>query len=121
MVRLPVKGEPCNREGITAKRKIQASVYLAGAMTRVQAGYAITSVTNTNSEDVETDEPELEVTAFEAGPDEQSAERDGNVRNLKGAEEVLKRLMLEHLNDERKQAEKTCAAYGTYFICRANR
>ena len=44
-------------------------------MTRFQAGYAITSVANTNSEDVEIDEAELEVTAIEAGPDEQSAER----------------------------------------------
>ncbi len=112
VVRLPVNGEPCNREGITAKREIQAGVYLAGAMTGVQAGYAITRVTNTNSEDIKIDEPELEVTAIETGPDEQSPERDGNGRNLNRAEEVLKRLRLEHLNDEeRKQVEKTCAAY----------
>ena len=69
VVRLPVKGEPCNREGITAKWEIQAGVYIAGAMTGVQAGYAITSVANTNSEDVEIDEPELQVTAIEAGPE----------------------------------------------------
>ena len=75
VVRLPVKGEPYNRECVTTKREIQASVYLARAMTRVQAGYAITSVANRNSKDVEIDEAELEVTAIEAGPDEQSPER----------------------------------------------
>ena len=44
-------------------------------MTRVQSGYAITNVANRNSKDVEIDEAELEVTAIEAGPVEQSAER----------------------------------------------
>jgi hypothetical protein len=39
-------------------------VNLAGAMTSVQAEYAITIVANTNSEDVERVEPELEVTAI---------------------------------------------------------
>jgi hypothetical protein len=107
VIRLPVKGEPCNREGITDKQEIQASVYLAGAMTGVQAGYVITSVANKNSEDVEIDDPELGVTAIEAGTDEKSPERDGNGRNLNRAEEVLKRLRLEHLKDEeRKQTEK---------------
>ncbi len=87
-------------------------MYLAGTITRVQAGYAITSVANTNSEYIEIDEPELEVKAIETGTDEQSPERDGKGRNLNRAEEVLKRLRLEHLNDEeRKQVEKTCAAY----------
>ena len=85
-------------------------------MTRVQAGYAITSVANTNSEHVEIDELELEVTAIEARPDEQSVERDGNGRNLNRAEEVLKLLRLEHLKvEERKQVEKTCAAYVDIF------
>lgn len=70
VVRLPVKVELCSREGITAKQEIQAALYLAGAMNRVHAGYAITSIAHTNSEDVEIDEAELEVTAIDAGTDD---------------------------------------------------
>jgi hypothetical protein len=53
------------REGVTEKREIQKGVYLAGAVTTVQAGYAITSIVNTNSEDVEIDEPVLEMGEIE--------------------------------------------------------
>jgi hypothetical protein len=42
-------------------------VYLAGVMTRVQEGYAITSILDTHSEKVEIDEPVLEVTDVEPG------------------------------------------------------
>jgi hypothetical protein len=57
MVRLPVKKGTIIREGITEKQEIQEGVYLMGAMTKIQAGYAITSIVNTNSEKVEIDEP----------------------------------------------------------------
>jgi hypothetical protein len=48
-------------EGNYGKQEIQEGVYLAGAMTKVQAGYAITRIANTNSEEVEIDEQVLEV------------------------------------------------------------
>jgi hypothetical protein len=87
-------------------------MYLAGAMTRVQAGYAISSITNTNSEEVGIDEPVLEMTEVEPGNEGNPQERDVSDRHLNRAEEVLKWLRLEHLNEEeRKQIEKTCAAY----------
>jgi hypothetical protein len=85
-------------------------------MTRVQAGYVITSIANTNSEEVEIDEPVLEVTEIEPGTGEYPRGRDVSNRHLNRAEEVLKWLRLEHLNtEERKQVEKTCAAYQDIF------
>jgi len=61
VVKLLVKDGTRIREGVTEKQEIQEGVYLAGAMTRVQAGYVITSIAKTNSEEVEIDEPVLEV------------------------------------------------------------
>jgi hypothetical protein len=87
-------------------------------MTRVQAGYAITSIMNTNSEEVERDEPVLEVTEVEPGNEGNLQERDVSDRHLNRAEEVLKRLRLEHLNEEeRKQIKKRAQSIRTYFIC----
>ena len=41
------------------------AVYLAGALTKVQAGYALTSMVNATNEVVEIDEPLLRVTEIE--------------------------------------------------------
>ena len=62
VIKLPVKNGIHVFEGVTEKQEVQKGVYLAGAMTKVQEGYAITSIANTNSEVVETDEPVLELT-----------------------------------------------------------
>jgi hypothetical protein len=61
VVKLPVKKGVNIWEGITEKQEIQKGVYLVGAMTEVRAGYTITSVANTNNEEVEIDEPVLEL------------------------------------------------------------
>jgi transposase InsO family protein len=116
MVRLPVKEGTRIREGITEKREIQEGVYLAGAVTTVQAGYAITSIVNTNSEGVEIDEPVLEMEEIETGKGEYPLEGEVGGKRLNRTEEVLKRLRLEHLNkEERQQVEKMCAAYQDIF------
>jgi len=70
MVRLPIKRGTIIREGITEKQEIQEGAYLAGTMTKIQAGYAITSFANTNSHEVEIDEPMLEVAKIEPGTEE---------------------------------------------------
>jgi hypothetical protein len=67
VVRLPVEGTTRTDEGLTEKQEIQEGVYLAGAMTKVQAGYAITSIVNTTNEAMEIDEPVLKVTEIEPG------------------------------------------------------
>ena len=46
VVRLPVKGVTTISEGITDRQEIQEGIYLAGAMTKVQGGYVITSIAN---------------------------------------------------------------------------
>ena len=61
-------------------------------MTKVQEGYAITSIPNTNNE-VETDEPVLEVTEIEPGTEGHPQERDVSGRPLNRVEKVLKRLI----------------------------
>jgi hypothetical protein len=94
------------------KQEFQKGVYLAGAITKIQAGYAITSIANINSEEVEIDEPVLEVAEIEPGTEEHPQERDVSRRPLHRTEEVFKRLRLDHSNtEEKKQVEKTCAAY----------
>ena len=79
MVKLPVKRGMDIREGITDKQEIQKGVYLAGEMTEVRAGYAITSIANTNNE-VEIDEPVLELEENEY-TEEQARERGDKYLN----------------------------------------
>jgi hypothetical protein len=112
VVKLPVKKGINIREGITEKQEIQKRVYLAGAMTEVRAGYAITSIANTNNE-VEIDEPVLQLEEIK---DTGEQPRERGDKYLNRTEEVLKRLRLEHLNrEERQQVEKTCATYQDIF------
>ena len=116
VIKLPVKNGIHVFEGVTEKQEVQKGVYLAGAMTKVQEGYAITSIANTNSEVVETDEPVLELTEIveKRGGDTSEKKRCDN--GLNRAEEVLKQLSLDHLNkEEREQIEKTCADYHDIF------
>ena len=64
-------------------------------MTRVQASYAITSIANTNSEEVEIDEPILEVADIQTGTKghpqngDVSSRQDVSGRHLNRAQEVL--------------------------------
>jgi len=61
VVSLPVEGIT-EDEGLTEKRVLQKGVYLAGAISKVRAGFAISSIVNTNEEMVEIDAPVLSVT-----------------------------------------------------------
>jgi len=115
MVRLPVKGRTHVREGITEKLEIQEGIYLAGAVTKIERGYAITSIANTTNDEVEIDEPVLELEEIETGTERYPKKGEGDER-LNRSGEVLKRLRLEHLNkEERQHVEKTCAAYQDIF------
>ena len=115
MVRLPVNGGTHFREGVTEKLEIQEGIYLAGAVTKVYKGYAITSIVNTTNNEVEVDEPVLELEEF--GTSAEDYPEKGEVdKRVNRTEEVLKRLRLEHLNrEERQHVEKTCAAYQDIF------
>jgi hypothetical protein len=101
---------------LRASRELQDGVYLAGAITKVRAGFAITSIVNTNEETVEISAPVLRVTEIEPGT---PAEPSGDVRkescSIRSSEE-LKRLRLGHLNkEERRDIEKTCLDYQDIF------
>ena len=67
VVRLQVERTTRTNKGLTKKQEIREGVYLTGAMTKVQAGYAITSIVNTTDEAVEIEEPVLRVTEVEPG------------------------------------------------------
>jgi hypothetical protein len=111
LVKLPVGSGTLVPEGVTEKREIQKSVYLAGAMTKVQAGYAITSIANTNSELVEIEEPVLEVTEIAQNGENYTCEK-GSHGKVNRAKAVLKRLSLDQLKGEERQLMvKTCTHY----------
>jgi hypothetical protein len=116
VVSLPVEGTTENNEGVTERQTLQEGVYLAGAITKVRAGFAITSIVNTNEKSVEIDAPVLKVTGIEPEP---LTEPAGDSRKGEGPirfGEVLKRLRLEHLNEEeRRDIEKTCLDYQDIF------
>jgi hypothetical protein len=103
VVRLPVEGTTKTGEGLTEKQELIEGVYLAGALTKVQAGYAITSIVNATNEVVEIDEPVLRVTEIEPSAPLGPLGDDSKGRHLDRPEEVLKRLRLEHLNEEEKK------------------
>jgi hypothetical protein len=91
-------------------------VYLAGAVTKVRAGFAMTSLVKTDDETMEIDTSVLRVTEIEPGT---PAEPLGDVRKEgypNRASEVLKRLRLGHLSEkERREIEKTCLDYQDIF------
>jgi len=85
-------------------------------MTKIQASYAITSIVNTTNEAVEIEEPVLRVTEVEPGPSLGPPGSESTGRYLDRPREVLKRLRLEHLNEEeRKEIGKTCLDYQNIF------
>ena len=90
MVRLPVEGTTRIDEGITEKQEIREGVYLMRAMTKVQAGYTITSIVNTANDMVEIDESMLRVTEVEPGNSLGSPGDESAGRYLDRPGEVLK-------------------------------
>jgi hypothetical protein len=85
VVRLPVKEGTHACEGVTEKQEIQKGIYLAGAITKVRAGYAITSIANTTSNEVEIDEPVLELEEIGPGTEEYPQGREEGDKRLNRA------------------------------------
>ena len=120
MVRLPVKGEPCNREGIYSQAGDSGGRESCRSNDKCSSG--ICDNYRCEHEQRGCRESRARTGSDCNFTDGQSPERDGNGRNSDRAEEVMKRLRLEHLNDkERKQVEKTCAAYQDIFHLRTKR
>ena len=119
VVRLPVEGTTESDEGFTDKRELQEGVYMAGAITKVRSGFAITSIVNTNENMVEIEAPVLRVAEIEPGTWVEPLEevgKEGHATRSNRSNEVLKRLRLEHLNEEeRKDIERVCSDYQDIF------
>ena len=116
VVSLPVEGISENDEGITEKRVILEGVYLAGALTKVRAGFALSSIVNTNDNMAMIDTPVLRVTETELGTPVEWAEDVRKREYTARSSEVMKRLRLEHLNkEERRDIERTCLDYQDIF------
>ena len=79
---------------------------MAGAITKVRAGFATTSIVNTNEKSVEIDATVLRVAEFVPGTLTEPSADGRKERGFLRASEVLKRLRLGHLNEERKDIEK---------------
>jgi hypothetical protein len=116
VVRMLVEGTTRTNESLTEKQEICEGVYLVGAITKVQADYAITSIVNTTEEAMQIEEPVLRVTEVEPGTSLGPPGDDSTGRYLHRPGEVLKGLRLEHLNEEeRKEIEITCLYYQDIF------
>jgi hypothetical protein len=89
VVRLSVEGTTKDNERLTEKRVIQEGLYLAGAITKVQSGCAITSIVNTTDEYVEIEEPVLRVTKIEPGTPTEPPGDSNTWRYSDRSEEVL--------------------------------
>jgi hypothetical protein len=112
VVKLPVKeGSPL--VGILNKHQVQEGVYMAGSLTKVMDGYVLTSILNMSDQDVEIQEPLVELDEIEL------------IRNLTSETEekqqdrekiILEQLRLDHLNDEEKKLLMgTCQDYQDIF------
>jgi hypothetical protein len=116
VVTLPVEGITESDEGLTERRELQEGVYMAGAITKVRSGFAITSIVNTNENMVEIEAPVLRVVEIEPGTLTGSLEEVGKKEYAARPNEVLKHLRLEHLNEEeRGDIERVCADYQDIF------
>lgn len=116
VVSLPVEGITESDEGLTERRELQEGVYMAGAVTKVRSGFAITSIVNTNENMVEIEAPVLRVVEIEPGTLAGSLEKVGKKEYAARLNEVLKHLRLEHLNEEeRGDIERVCADYHDIF------
>jgi hypothetical protein len=107
VVRLPVEGTTKLGEGLTEKEEIQEGVYLAGAITKVQAGCAITSIVNTTDKKVEIEKPVLKIMEVEPETLSEPPGDDSTGQYVDRLGEVPKQLRLGHLNEEeRRETEK---------------
>jgi Zinc knuckle./Retroviral aspartyl protease. len=111
VARLPVEGITRNNEGLTEKQEIRKGVCLAGAISKVQAGYATTSTVNTTNEKVEIDEPVLKVTEGEQRTSTGSP-GDGSIGcYLDRLVEECETIKIGTPKRRRQDTEKTCLDY----------
>lgn len=113
IVQVPIDCEDGLKEGLIEKCELSAGIYVASSLTTVKNGYALTSMLNTNDQEVVISEPRLKLTRVEAMPQD----KDRQVEKYKyRGREVLGKLRLEHLNSEEKEMlENACLDFQDIF------
>ena len=117
-MKVPIKpGSPL--VGMTSKREIQEGVILAASLTTVVEGYAMTSILNANDEEVNIQEPLVELDeidpVWDIGYGTEIASQDRE-------RDIILQLRLEHMNgEERKMLEQTCLDYQDIFYLPGDR
>jgi hypothetical protein len=96
-VKLPVDCDANQREGLIEKCQIDTGIFVANSLTTVKNGYVVTSILNTNKQEVTVPEPRLKLAKFETMPMDKKEVTQG--RKSRG-KELLKKLRMEHLNSE---------------------
>jgi hypothetical protein len=114
IVKIPVDTEEYQKEGLLEKCELTDGVFVASSLTTVRDGYVLTSILNTNEQEVKIPEPKLTLNRV---PEMSTATRVGEIQKVKDRrKEVLSKLRLEHLNEEeRNMIENTCSDYQDVF------
>lgn len=95
---------------------LQTGVYLAGVITRVKDGHGVPSILNTTEEDLDIDEPVLQINEVKIEATNGGAKEGIGDSYANWLREVLKRLKLEHLNEEeRGEIEKNVPSISKYI------
>jgi hypothetical protein len=115
-VKLPVDCEVNQKEGLIEKCEIDTGMFVTNSLTGVKDGYVVTSMLNTNNQEVTVPEPRLQLAKIETvsiGTKEITHGRRSRGKEVKG------KLRIEHLNSEEKRMlENTCLDYHDIFIHR---
>jgi hypothetical protein len=105
ILQIPVDCEDNQKEGLIEKCEINTGIFVASSLTTVKDGYVVTSILNTNNQEIVISEPRLKLAKIKSLPFDKEGVTQG--RRYRG-KEVLEKLRLEHMNsEERKILENT--------------
>jgi hypothetical protein len=128
IVRIPVEDGVGNAEGVIEKTEIAERVYLASSLVKIEKGHAITSVLNTNDEDVVVEIPKVKWEKYAVEGEEDSQTFVGSISPVNSGilqdreQQVIEKLRFEHLNPEERQVmENTCRDYHDIFYLPGDR
>jgi hypothetical protein len=98
IVKIPVDAEDNQREGLLEKCELKNGVFVATSLTTVKNGYVLTSILNTNEQEVKIPEPKLKQNRV---PKMSVDTGKGVTQRVKDRrKEVLTKHRLENLNKE---------------------
>lgn len=98
---------------IISKTEIQEGVIVAASLTKVVDGYAMTSILNTNENEVTIPEPIVELDEVNHGENDI---RDTELKISNREKCILGQLKLEHLNAEEEKLFRTCSDFQRYIL-----